>query len=72
MITQTQLNNIHKLSSDDCLLILHECAERLGLVDVDEFCKITCKGKRATYYNIKQGKIKSFEISGKLFICINQ
>ena len=72
MINKDKLNNLHRLSVDDCLLIMHECAERIGLVDVDEYCSITMKGKRATYYNMKQGKIKYFEISGKKYPCVNR
>jgi hypothetical protein len=50
---------------------MHECAERLGLVTVDEYSKIMCEGKRAVYQAIADKKKMHFEISGHVFPAIN-
>lgn len=71
MITDKQLCNIHKLSTDDCLLISRECVDRIGLMSVDEYSKTFNMPKRTIYDYMKQGKIKYLEISGRKFPCVN-
>lgn len=71
MITEKQLCNIHKLSTDDCLLISRECAERAGVVSVDEYSKTFKIPKRTIYDHMNQGKIKYLEISSRKFPCVN-
>lgn len=72
MITEQQKNNIHKLSSDDCLIVMHECAERLGLVSVSRYNSILGIPKRTIYQQLKDNKLKFFEISGVKFPIINE
>lgn len=71
MLTDTQIVNIHKLDAETCIQIMHECAERLGVVSVDEYCKIMCMKKRNVYSRIKSGSIKHYSISGHVFPIIN-
>ena len=70
MLKLEKLHNIGKLSFDDCQLILHEIEERWGVVDINQYCEATGKGKRATYYN-KESKIKCFDFGCKKHLCIN-
>jgi hypothetical protein len=72
MITTTQINNIHKLSSDDCLLIMHECAERLGCVSVDQYSKIMNVPRRTIYLKMSENKLKYFAIDNHKFPLINE
>jgi len=71
MITQDLITKINTLSTDDCLLILHELEERLGIVSINEYCNIMNVGKRATYYNMVNGKVKYFSIGKKKLPLIN-
>lgn len=72
MIDNNKLNNIHKLSVDDCLIIMHECAERIGLVEVDDCKDILHISKRQVYYHIESGELKHFTIGKRKFPCINK
>ena len=71
MLNKEKLHNISKLSFEDCQLILHEIEERWGVVQIEQYCDITGKGKRATYYNAKDNRIKQFDFGGKKHLCIN-
>lgn len=71
MITEQQIDNISKLPPEDQFTILQICAEELAIVSVDEYCKIMAEKKRNVYYKIKQGTIKSLEISGKRYPVVN-
>lgn len=71
MLDETKLKNIDKLSVDECLKIMHACANRVGLAEVEE-CKFAHGiSKREVYYKIKSGKIKHFPIGKRKFPCIN-
>lgn len=70
-LTEQQKQNIHSLDTDTILEIMHECAERLGIVSVDEYCKIMGHKRRTVYKKIKDGKIKSITIAGHIFPVIN-
>lgn len=72
MLTPAQIANIHKFDSKTLLQIMHECAEALGLVSVDEYCDIMGTNKRTTYQHIKDGKLKYFEISNHKYLIINE
>lgn len=50
---------------------LHECAERLGLVPVDEYAKIMCTNRRTVYDHIQKLKIKKIDFCGSVLIPIN-
>jgi len=71
MITEHQKNNIHKLSTSDCLQIMHECAERLGCVSVDEYSKIMYMPKRTIYAKMETKQIPYFQLSNHKFPIIN-
>ncbi len=70
-LTDKQITAINKLDAQTALQTMHECAERLGLVTVDEYCLITGAKKRKTYMDAKNGKKVKFEISGHVFLAIN-
>lgn len=70
MLDKEKLHNLSKLSFDECQLILHEIEDIWGVVDINSYCKITGKGKRATYYNV-DNKIKCFTFGNKKHLCIN-
>lgn len=71
-ITDKQIANIQNLDSQAVLEIMHECAERLGLVTVEEYSQIIGVGKRKVYQDIKDKKKMHFEISGHVFAVINE
>lgn len=71
MLTEKKIENLSKLDSDTLIQIMHECAEVLGLVSVDEYCKIMCMKRRNVYYKIQEKTIKSITISGHIFPIIN-
>ena len=71
MITNEQRNNIHKLSTEDLIEILHECAEALGVVSVEDYMNINCRKRRTVFQNIKDNKIKVVNIAGRKFPVVN-
>lgn len=71
MLTEKQIENLSKLDPDTLIQIMHECAEVLGLVSVDEYCKILGVKRRTAYEHIKIGKIKSIIINNHIFAIIN-
>ena len=70
-LTDKQIAAIHKLDAQTTLDTMHECADRLGLVTVPEYSKITNEGKRAAYHAAKRGEKMKFELSGHIFLAIN-
>lgn len=70
-LTDKQIAAIHKLDAETALQTMHECAERLGLVSVNEYSKIMFEGKRTVYQEIKDKKKMHFEISGHVFPAVN-
>lgn len=71
-LTDKQIAAIHKLDAQTALQTMHECAERLGLVTVDEYCVIMGgKKKRTVYKLVKDDKLMKFELSGHIFLAIN-
>ncbi len=70
-LTDKQITAIHKLDAQTAMQTMHECAERLGLVTVDEYSKIMFEGKRTVYQAIKDKKKMYFELSGHVFPAIN-
>ena len=69
-LTAKQIGNIHHLDCDTLIEIMHECAEALGVVSVDEFSKLMNIPRRTVYAKIKDNKIKYVDIAGKL-PCVN-
>ncbi len=62
---------INQLDAHQCIDVLHECAEHLGLVSVESASEILCVKRRTLYQQVKDKRIVSVEIGGKIFICIN-
>lgn len=62
---------MHNIDVNTCVHILHNCAERLGLVSVKTFCAIHGKKRRAVYYSIQNGKLKSLKLDNNIYIIIN-
>ena len=62
---------INQLDAFSCIEILHECAERLGMVSVEQATEILCIKKRTLYEQIKRRKVVSLDIDGKIYVCIN-
>jgi hypothetical protein len=71
-LTDKQIANINKLDADTAQEILHECAERLGLVTVKEYCNITGCNRRTAYSHIANGSLAYTMISNNIFVIINQ
>ena len=71
MLSSKQRANIHKLDTDTLIEIMHECAERLGVVTVDDYVKILGAKRRTTYASLERGAVKHVVIAGKKFPCIN-
>ena len=70
-LTDKQIAAIHKIDAQTALDTMHECAERLGLVTVDEYSKIVGEGRRSVYQAAKDNKKMKFELSGHIFLAIN-
>lgn len=70
-LTDKERTAIQKLDTEKCIDLLHECAERLGLVSVNEFHEITKMNKRTIYDHIENEKIKSIEFCESKLIIIN-
>lgn len=70
-LTIFQIQNIHKLDTDTAIELMHECAERLGVVSVNEYCLILGKKKRSVYYGMKRQSIKFVTIVDRDYPCIN-
>lgn len=70
-LTDKQKEAIQKLDALTALETMHECAERLGLVSVEEYESITHEKRRTIYQAIKDKKKMHFELSGHVFPAIN-
>lgn len=72
MLNDLQKANINRLPAQMCIEIMHECAERLGLVDIKEAEEALGVKRRSVYDQMKSGKILKFEIGRHKFPCINK
>ena len=70
-LTDKQKSAINQMDAEIATETLHECAERLGLVTVDEYAKIMCTNRRTVYDHIQKGKIKKIDFCGSVLIPIN-
>lgn len=70
-LTDKQRAAINQIDAEMATETLHECAERLGLVSVDEYSKIMCMNKRTIYDHIEKKLIKCIEFCGFKLIIIN-
>jgi hypothetical protein len=65
-LTELQKQNIRKLSTEDKIEILHECADEF--MTADEYHDITKMPKRTIYAKFGTPEVKGFEFCGhKLF-----
>jgi hypothetical protein len=69
MITEQQINNLHKMSKADIKILMHECAEILCLCDIKEAENILCKKRRRIYQLMNEEN--TLQIGIHKFICIN-
>ena len=70
-LTEAQRNNINRFDTELALDNLHECAERLGLVSVKEYCEIMGAKKLTVYGHVAQNKLRHTRLSEHIFIIIN-
>lgn len=70
-LTQKQIDALTKLDAKTKIEIMHVCADDLALGTVDEYCFANCVKKRKVYNDAKAGKLVSFELSGHIFLAIN-
>ena len=52
MLSEKQRNNINKLDTQTCIEIMCECAERIGLVDIETYMKAMGVSRRTTYLHM--------------------
>lgn len=71
MLTENQRANINRLSAQTCIEIMHECAERIGLVDIEEAAEALGIKRRSVYDRMESGKLGVFEIGKHKFPCVN-
>lgn len=71
MLTDSQKTNINRLDAQTCIEVMHECAERLGLVSVEDYMNIVGTKRRTIYDQMNNGKIIKFNIGKHKFPCIN-
>ena len=70
-LTDKQIKAIHQLDAQTALETMHECAERLGLVSVGEYAHIMGENRRTAYQAAKDNKRMKLELSGHVFLAIN-
>lgn len=71
MLNEKQKANIHRFDAQMCIDVMHECADRLGLVDIQQYEDIVGTKRRSIYDGMESGKILKFEIGKHKFPCIN-
>jgi Tol biopolymer transport system component len=73
MLTETQKNNIAKMSFDDLIELSNICDEMLGTSLPSDFIKILAydKKRETLFNNLKSGNIKSKQIGNKRFPYLN-
>lgn len=70
-LTDKQIAAIHKLDAQTALDTMRECAERLGLTSVNEYAKLMGERPRTIYKAAKDNQKMKFELSGHIFLAIN-
>lgn len=70
-LTELQKQKIQHFDAEMATELLHECAERLGLVTVCEYCLMTKEPRRTVYDRIKNNKITNTEFCGQKLIILN-
>lgn len=69
MISREKLNKLHSLEQEEILQIFHECAEALGLVDMETATKLLNRSKRRIYQLMNDNN--SVKIGSHKFLFIN-
>lgn len=72
MLTDKQKANINRLDAQTCMDIMHECANRLGLLSIEDAQEALGLKKRAIYNQMKEGKINKFQIGKHVYPCVNK
>lgn len=70
-LTQSEITAIDKCDAEKCIDILHECAERLGLMTVREYVEISGMKRRTVYDHIENGKITAIDFCESKLIILN-
>jgi len=70
-LTEKQKVNIEKLDRDTIIEILDICTEKLGIMSIDQYCKLEGITRRRFYYEKTKGKIKTFRIDNYEFPIFN-
>lgn len=70
-LTTKEIEEINNLDAQKAIEVMHECVERLGLVTVDEYSAVMCQNRRTVYQAAKDNKILKFELSGHIFLAVN-
>ena len=71
ILTDKQIAAIRDMNAEMAMAVMHECAERLGMVTVAEYCKLLGLKKRTVYKAIEDKKLTYFELGGHVFLSIN-
>jgi len=70
-LTERERTALRKLDAKTKLEIMHTCANSLALVPVEEYCLIMGGKRRTVYKAAKDDKLMKFELSGHIFLAIN-
>jgi hypothetical protein len=65
------IKELNNLSDTDLLVIMHECADSLGLVDINEATDILMLAKRTIYDKLKNNHGCKFVIGKHVFPLVN-
>lgn len=66
-----QIRNIVGDNAELMLFLLREHADELGVVSISEYAELLNIPKRTVQYRVSKGIIKSIEVGGVKFPCIN-
>jgi len=70
MITEQQINNLHKLPKTDVKILLDTCLDILGTCDIDEAKSALGYKNRSRIYQLMIDK-NTATIGSHKFICVN-
>jgi hypothetical protein len=72
MIPPILLMQIRELDTQMCIEVMHECAGRCGMVDINQAQDALGIKKRAIYNRMNDGKLLHFDIGIHKFPCMNK
>ena len=71
-LTADEMRAIDAMSPEKAMAYVHYCAyEKLSLVSVDEYISVLGGKRRKTYLDAKAGQKLKLELSGHIFLAIN-